>query len=221
MLALILLYGSMQAMNEQPLSIQEAATVVQEQIVAVLIAMRQVNGLVPCGYSISKSVQFPWLPGYTVKINNDRMRGASFLQSCISQQGLNLLRVPGVVEVTLPSRAELKSDLPPIFANIAIPSTLCVVEDLKGTPNGVLNLVQTKQLVTLLTKAEKPYVSCIRNKIVYMDDGCIGLCNTSLQEDFHDNPALGLDILYKHNALLPKAQCYMQEILHSYNGNQI
>ena len=208
--------GSMQ----KEMSLEEAVETVEARMCDVLQGMVKKHPCYSC--SILKPVaRYDWLPGYIIKSNCLRLRGADILKSCIEEHGLHLLSVPSHALVTCKAKVpEPTSE--DLWWNVWLPASMCVAEYIEGDHEGKMTLEQTRQMVVLLTEAEKTFVEGHKTNFVHTSDGKLSIIDTEmrgfLSKDIVSHaPQAALCFLYTQNEFEPEAEEYLRaEILERY-----
>jgi hypothetical protein len=131
------------------------------------------------------AIEWPWLRGYIVKLDNNRVNGGKVLAQCIQEKGLHLLRVPKQYPFPVPK----------------LQTTLSIGEKIEGSQGEEMpiSLPQCEQLITLIRHAR--YSDPKWRNLLHCADGSLGIIDT---ECFGD-PIYGLHALWEKNTLTEEA----------------
>lgn len=148
-----------------------------------------------------QAAEFPWLPGYMVKLNAEaRIAGGELLRRCIQDAGLNLLKIPRQTLYEIPQMYHKHSDV----------RTLCIAEKIEGKLGKDLP-IYFPHAVQLLKLIEKTGIADLKwRNLVHCPGGEIALIDT---ETFIGNPIYALDSLLWGNTCDKKASDLIREKL--------
>ena len=141
------------------------------------------------------ATEWPWLPGYIVKLNENNMRvsGGDCLRQCMQDAHLDLLRVP----------AQYPYQLSGIL--------LSVGEKIEGAQGEKipLSLPQTEQMISLIRRTG--YDDPKWQNLVHCPDGRLAIIDTEVADSV---PWIyGLHSLLEKNTLVPEARKVLVEVL--------
>lgn len=153
---------------------------------------------------VFRSKEFSWLPGYYIKTDKTRIKGAQALNNCIKKFGLKF--------VVVPEKWVYKIPKPEYLGN----QHLVIAKKLTETSGPKeMSLEQAKEVFCLLRNAQYEglyYADTDIENLLFCADGRIGFIDTETR-GFLQYPWDGLKELMTYRRKSPEAEAFLQQKL--------
>jgi hypothetical protein len=137
-------------------------------------------------------MEFSWLPGYLIKKENSRIKGAQAFSDCIQKYGLQYVTVSEKWSHEISLNVKHKRSVKKIELNLA------VVKKSEGDHKGTLNLAQARDLCCILRNTKcfsGYYYDAHRNNLLYDTVGRVVLVDTEKRSFLSSTALTGLENL--------------------------